>query len=70
MPKTYFSEERETGYAVIGKGKARSANIDLSENQANKRAHELAGPDGVVEWKGKDGKFEHCPCAKCRANRK
>jgi hypothetical protein len=65
----YFSEERETGFAVKGKGKHRAANIDLTENQANKRAHELAGEGGHVEWKGLDGKFESCPCAKCKKSR-
>lgn len=42
-PMIYYAEERETGYAVIGKGKHRSANIDLTENQADRRAHELVG---------------------------
>jgi hypothetical protein len=66
----YYNEEREDGFAVIGKGKQRSANIELTENQADKRAHELANRDGhgVVVWKGLDGKFERCPCSECKSN--
>jgi len=67
----YYAEERKDGYAVIGKGKDRSANIELTEKQADKRAHQLAKRDGhgSVEWKGLDGKFEHCPCSSCKQNR-
>lgn len=66
----YYAEERQDGFAVIGKRKKRSANIELTEKQANRRAHQLAGPDGHVEWKGLDGKFEPCPCSACKANRR
>ncbi len=66
---TYYAEEREDGYAVIGKGKDRAADVGLTANQADKRAHELAGDEGIVEWKGLDGKFEHCACRRCKRNR-
>ena len=67
----YYAEERETGFAVIGRGNERSANIDLTENQADRRAHELAGDDGYVGWKGLDGKFKRwCPCRACTNNRR
>jgi hypothetical protein len=67
----YCAEERKDGYAVIGKGNDRSANIELTENQADKRAHQLANRDGhgAVEWKGLDGRFERCPCSRCKQNR-
>jgi hypothetical protein len=66
----YYAELREDGYAVIGKGNERSANIGLTENQADRRAHELAGGDGYVGWKGLNGRFEHwCPCTHCKKNR-
>jgi len=38
----YHAEQRVDGYAVIGRGNDRSANIDLTERQAGRRAHELA----------------------------
>jgi len=66
----YYAEKRADGYAVIGRGNDRSANIQLTENQADKRAHELAGKDGYVGWKGLNGKFESwCPCTRCKQNR-
>lgn len=66
----YFIEEYKTGFAVIGRGYNRSANIDLTENQADKRAHDLAGEDGYVGWKGLDGKFKYwCGCSGCKRNR-
>jgi hypothetical protein len=66
----YYAEERSDGrYAVIGRGNDRAADVGLTEIQADRRAHELAGPDGYVEWKGLDGKFERCPCRVCNQNR-
>jgi hypothetical protein len=66
----YYAEERTDGFAVIGRGNDRSANVGLTENQADRRAHELAGEDGYVGWKGLDGKFKHwCGCTDCRRNR-
>ena len=65
----YYAEERSEGYAVIGRGNDRSARIGLTENQADKLAHRLAEPDGYVEWRGLDGKFERCPCKVCKQNR-
>jgi len=66
----YYAEQRDDGYAVIGRGNDRSANIGLTETQAARRAHELAGDDGYVGWKGLDGKFDHwCSCTKCKRNR-
>jgi hypothetical protein len=66
----YYAEQRVDGYAVIGRGNDRSANIDLTEKQADRRAHDLAGEDGYVGWKGLDGRFKHwCPCTACKRNR-
>lgn len=66
----YFIEERNDGYAVIGSGNDRAADIGLTSRQADKRAHFLAGDDGYVEWKGIDGKFEKsCLCVRCKKNR-
>jgi hypothetical protein len=66
----YYAEKREGGFAVIGRGNERSANIQLTERQADRRAHELAGQDGYVGWKGLDGRFERwCPCSRCKQNR-
>jgi hypothetical protein len=66
----YYAEERTDGYAVIGRGNDRSANVGLTEDQAERRAHELAGEDGYVGWKGLDGKFKNwCGCTDCRRNR-
>ena len=65
----YYVEARESGSAVIGRGNHRSANIDLTERQADRRAHELAGEDGYVGWKGLDGRFDRwCPCSACARN--
>jgi len=66
----YYAEQRVDGYAVIGRGNDRSANIDLKEREAGRRAHELAGDESYVGWKGLDGKFKHwCPCTACKRNR-
>jgi len=65
----YYAKERTDGYAVIGRGNDRSANVRLTENQADRRAHELAGANGYVGWRGLDGRFEHCPCRACKRNR-
>ncbi len=66
----YHAEQRVDGYAMIGRGNDRSANIDLTERQAGRRAHELAGDEGYVGWKGLDGKFDRWyPCTACRRNR-
>jgi ribosome modulation factor len=65
----YYIEERKDGYAVIGRGNDRSADIGLTKTQADNRAHELAGKDGYVGWKGINGKFkEWCPCKDCKRN--
>lgn len=66
----YYGEEREDGYAVIGRGFKRAAEVGLNEKQADRLAHRLAGEDGHVEWRGLDGKFEHCPCSNCKQNRR
>ena len=66
----YYAEERKDGYADIGRGNDRSANAGLTEIQAGRRAHELAGDDGYVGWKGVDGKFKYwCGCTDCKRNR-
>jgi len=66
----YFIEERSDGYAVIGKGNDRAADVGMTAIQANKRAHELAGEDGWVDWKDLRGRFEKsCVCARCKKNR-
>jgi hypothetical protein len=65
----YYAEERDDGYAVIGRGHDRAANVGMTANRAKTRAHDLAGEDGFVEWKGLDGKFEHCACSRCKNNR-
>jgi hypothetical protein len=66
----YYIEERSDGYAVIGRGNDRAADRELSASQANTRAHELAGDEGYVEWKGLDGRFERsCLCRRCKRNR-
>jgi hypothetical protein len=66
----YYVEQRADGLAVIGRGNDRSANIKLSENDADRRAHELAGPDGYVGWKDIHGRFVRwCPCTACKNNR-
>jgi hypothetical protein len=66
----YYAEERSDGYAVIGRGNDRSAQIGLTENQADRLAHRLAGEGGYVGWKGLNGKFERwCPCSACKRNR-
>jgi hypothetical protein len=66
----YYAEERSDGYAVIGRGNERSAEIGLTKNQAERLAHRLAGDDGYVGWKGLDGKFERwCSCSVCHKNR-
>jgi len=70
-PHRYFVEERKNGdIAVKGQGKERAAKLfdEGKESAATKRAHHFAGHDGVVEFKGPDGRFE-CPCARCKANR-
>jgi|HubBroStandDraft_4_1064222.scaffolds.fasta_scaffold2274841_1 hypothetical protein len=65
----YYVEERDDGYAVIGRGNDRAADVGLNATQADRRAHELAGKDGYVEWKGLNGRFEHCVCSRCKKNR-
>jgi hypothetical protein len=66
----YYAEERsERRYAVKGQGNVNATKIGLTENQAHTLAHHLAGHDGYVKWKGLNGKFEHCPCARCKKNR-
>lgn len=66
----YYAEEREDGFAVIGQRYHRSANIRLGRREADRRAHELAGENGYVGWKGLDGKFiRWCSCPGCRRNR-
>jgi hypothetical protein len=65
----YYAEERSDGYAVIGRGNDRSAQIGLTENQADRLAHRLAGQDGYVGWRGLDGKFKcWCSCRVCSQN--
>lgn len=67
----YYAEEREDGFAVIGRGNDRSANVMLTRFQADRRAHELAGEDGYIGWKGLNGKFMRwCSCSGCRRNRR
>jgi len=67
---TYYAEEQSDGYAVIGRGNDRAADVGLTQTQADRRAHELAGEDGYVGWKGLDGKFERwCSCRVCKQNR-
>jgi hypothetical protein len=70
-PHRYFVEERENGtYAIKGEGKERAARVLTSESKADKMAHHFAGQgDGVVEYKGADGRFEKCTCSHCRENR-
>jgi hypothetical protein len=71
MSVIYFVEQYPSGYAVIGRGNDRSANIDLTKLQADRRAHDLAGIDGYVGWKGLDGKFKYwCGCSNCVQNRR
>jgi uncharacterized protein DUF2188 len=66
----YFIHERETGFAVKGQGNQKASNTELTEKQAERRAHDLAKRDGNphVEWVGPDGKFR-CSCPICTANR-
>ena len=69
-PHRYFVEERkDETVAVKGQGKQRAARVVESDSQADKLAHQFAGPDGVVEFKDTHGKFEKCPCSKCKGNR-
>jgi len=69
-PHRYFVDERKNGtIAVKGQGKERAARV-LEEGKnakANSLAHHFAGSDGVVEFKGPDGKFE-CRCPRCKSN--
>ena len=67
----YFVEERKGGdIAVKGQGNEKATRVvpEGKESRAKTLAHHFAGPDGVVEFKGPDGKFE-CDCARCRSNR-
>jgi hypothetical protein len=64
----YYAEEREDGFAVKGRGNQKASKAHLTENQANRLAHHLAGDEGYVEWRGPDGRFE-CKCPQCRENR-
>jgi hypothetical protein len=65
----YYVEERKDGYAVIGRGHKRSAEIDLTKTQADRLAHRLAGSDGYIGWKDIEGKFTGwCSCADCKPN--
>ena len=70
-PHRYFVEERKNGtIAVKGQGKKKAAELfdQGKEARAGSRAHHYAGPGGVVEFKGPDGRFE-CDCPRCKANR-
>jgi hypothetical protein len=66
----YYVQERSDGYAVIGSGNDSAGDFEPMETQADRRAHELAGEDGYVGWKGLDGKFVRwCSCRVCKQNR-
>ena len=68
-PHRYFVEERNNGtIAVKGQGKERAARVVENMREAKTDAHHFAGPHGVVEFKGPDGRFE-CSCHKCKRNR-
>ena len=68
-PKKYFVEERADGtIAVKGQGKQRAARVVEKMPEAKADAHHFAGPHGVVEFKGPDGKFE-CNCGHCKKNK-
>lgn len=68
-PHTYFVDERKDGtIAVKGQGKERAARVFDKESKADSTAHHYAGTDGVVVFKGPDGRFE-CPCPRCKRNR-
>jgi hypothetical protein len=67
-PHRYFVDGRQgETFAVKGQGKERAARVVSTEGRAIKLAHHFAGSEGVVEFKGMDGKF--CTCAQCKANR-
>jgi hypothetical protein len=69
-PHRYFIEERNNGtLAVIGEGKDKPARVVNTEPGAEKKAHHYAGRGGVVEFKDEHGKFTHCLCPRCKANR-
>jgi hypothetical protein len=66
----YYAEQGSDGYAVVRRGNDRAADVRLTEDRADRRAHELAGEGGYVGWKGLDGKFERwCSCRACKQNR-
>jgi hypothetical protein len=69
-PHRYFVEERADGsVAVKGQGKDRAARVVSAEPSADKLAHHFAGRGGVVEFKDTLGRFESCPCQRCKRNR-
>jgi hypothetical protein len=69
-PSRYFVEERKNGtVAVKGEGKERPARVVSTEPHADRLAHHFAGRGGAVEFKGTNGRFEPCPCPRCRRNR-
>jgi hypothetical protein len=68
-PRRYFVEERKNGtIAIKGQGKERAARVVEKPQEAKAEAHHFAGPHGVVEFKGPDGRFE-CNCSRCKTNR-
>lgn len=69
-PHRYFVEQRDDGtIAVKGQGKEKAARVVEGMREAKADAHHFAGPHGVVEFKGPDGRFE-CSCPQCRRNKR
>jgi hypothetical protein len=64
----YYVEQRKHGFAVTGQ--LNKAQANMGEKEANKKAHRLAGHDGIVGCKAINRQFEGwCMCAVCRHNR-
>jgi hypothetical protein len=71
-PHRYFIEERKNGdIAVKGQGNEKASRVfdEGRDSKAKALAHHFAGPHGVVEFKGADGRFD-CSCPICKRNQK
>jgi hypothetical protein len=68
MPKPIYDvDETEKGrFSVQGRENTNATRVDLTENQAYTLAHHLVGRIGYVVWRDLGGRFERCPCSRCK----